>query len=153
MVEIGEWLLEASNFTRLLILNGHMTNHAPLQAALETLRFRHPEMRVALRSVWEISPRVSAVYTADAQDWHANAAETSLMLAHFPSGVRPGKIVDDPDRTETLFFSYPVSRTSEHGATGRPTQATAAQGETLLAWAVDDLSALVQAALTEEPPF
>ncbi len=122
-------------FTRLLILNGHVTNFAPLRVALETLRFRHPEMRVALRGLWEISPRVAAVYTADAQDWHANAAETSLMLAQHPQGVRPGKIADDPDRSEGLFFSYPVSRTSAIGATGKPTQATAAQGETLLAWA------------------
>lgn len=153
VVEIGEWLLKASGFTRLLILNGHVTNAAPLRAALETLRFHHPEMRVALRGLWEISPRVAAVYTADAQDWHANAAETSLMLAHFPQGVRPDKIVDDPDRTDGLFFSYPVSRTSENGATGHPARATVEQGETLLAWAVDDLSAQVRAALVEEPPF
>jgi creatinine amidohydrolase len=153
VVEIGEWLLTASGFTRLLILNGHMTNFAPLRVALETLRFRHPTIRVALRGLWEISPRVTAVYTKDAQDWHANAAETSLMLAHHPRGVRLDKIADDPDRTGDLFFSYPVSRTSENGATGLPTQATAAQGETLLAWAIEDLSAQVRAALTEEPPF
>ena len=157
VVEIGEWLREASGFTRLLILSGHVTNaaplRAPLRAALETLRFRRPEMRIALRGVWEVSPRITAAYTADAQDWHANAAETSLMLAHHPQGVRPKKIVDDPDRTAGLFFSYPVSRTSERGATGRPTEATAAQGEALLAWAIDDLFALVRAALTEEPPF
>ena len=153
VVEIGEWLLLASGFTRLLILNGHMTNFAPLRVALETLRFRHPSMRIALRGLWEISPRVAAVYTEDAQDWHANAAETSLMLAKYPQGVRPGKIADDPDRTGDLFFSYPVSRTSECGATGDPTLATAAQGETLLAWAIEDLSAQVRAALTEEPPF
>ena len=153
IVEIGEWLLGASGFTRLLILNGHVTNAAPLRVALETLRFRHPEMRIALRGIWEISPRITAVYTADAQDWHANAAETSVMLARFPQGVRLDKIADDPDRTEKLFFSYPVPRTSGNGATGRPTQATAAQGETLLAWMIEDLSALVRAALTEEPPF
>ena len=153
VVEIGEWLSEASGITRFLILNGHMTNFAPLRTALETLRYRHPQMRVALKNLWEISPRVTAVYTADASDWHANAAETSLMLAHHPQGVRPDRIVDDPDRTGDLFFSYPVSRTSEHGATGRPTLATVEQGETLLAWMVEDLSVLVQAALTEEPPF
>ena len=153
VVEIGEWLREASGFTRLLILNGHYTNAAPLRVALETLRHRYPEMRVALRSLWDISPRVSALYHADGQDWHANAAETSLMLSLYPEGVRPEKIADDPDRTGGLFFSYPVSRTSENGATGRPTLATAAQGRTLCAWAVEDLSAQVRAALTEEPPF
>ena len=68
VVEIGEWLLAASGFTKLLLLNGHVTNAAPLRVALETLRFRHPEMRVALRGLWEISPRVAAAYTADAED-------------------------------------------------------------------------------------
>jgi len=153
VVEIGEWLLAASGFTRLLILNGHMTNFASLRTALETLRYKYPEMRVALRNVWEISPRVTAVYTSDAEDWHANAAETSLMLANYPQGVRAEKIADDLDRTGNLFFSYPVDRTSLNGTTGKPTLATADQGETLLEWAVDDLSALVRAALTEEPPF
>ena len=153
VVEIGEWLLSASGFTRFLILNGHMTNAAPLRIALETLRYRHPEMCVALRSLWEISPRVTAIYTADAADWHANAAETSVMLARYPQGVRPEKIADDPDRTTDLFFSYPVSRTSENGATGKPTLATAGQGEMLLAWAVADLSVLVKAALTEKAPL
>jgi len=152
-VEIGEWLLAASGFSKLLLLNGHMTNAAPLRVALETLRYRHPEMRVALRGLWEISPRVAALYTADAQDWHANAAETSVMLALHPEGVRPDKIADDPDRTAGLFFSYPVPRTSENGATGQPTLATVAQGETLMAWAIEDLAAQVRAALTEEPPF
>jgi creatinine amidohydrolase len=153
VVEIGEWLLAASGFTRLLILNGHITNFAPLRTALETLRFRHPEMRVAVRNLWEISPRVTSVYTADASDWHANAAETSLMLAHYPQGVRVERIADDLDRTGNLFFSYPVDRTSINGATGSPTQATAEQGQSLLEWAIEDLSTLVQAALTEEPPF
>jgi creatinine amidohydrolase len=153
VVEIGEWLLEASGFTRLLILNGHVTNFAPLRIALETLRYRSPEMRIALRNVWEASPRVQAAYTADAQDWHANAAETSLMLAHHRRGVRPDKIADDPDRTGNLFFSYPVPSTSRNGATGLPTRATVEQGVELLAWATEDLSAQVRAALTEEPPF
>ena len=152
ITEIGEWLWAASGFSRLLILNGHVTNAAPLRVALETLRHRRPEVRVALRGVWEVSPRVEAAYTEDAADWHANAAETSLMLARHPQAVRPEKIADDPDRTGGLFFSYPVARTSERGATGRPTLATAARGETLFAQAVADLSAQVRAALTEEPP-
>ncbi len=153
VVEIGEWLWTASRFGRLLLLNGHVTNMAPLRIALETLRHRQPEMWIALRGVWQISPRVEAVYTADAADWHANAAETSLMLARFPQGVRPDKIADDPDRTGGLFFSYPVPRTSAQGATGQPTQASAAQGEALFAQAVGDLTAQIQAALTEDAPF
>jgi creatinine amidohydrolase len=153
VTEIGEWLWSASSFSRLLILNGHMTNFAPLRCALETLRHRIPEMRVAVVGLWEISPRVRAAYDADADDWHANCAETSLMMAISPNGVREDKVADDPDRTDGLFFSYPVSRTSENGATGLPSRASAAQGRTLFEQAVADLSARVQKALAEEPPF
>ena len=135
------------------MLNGHMTNFAALRSALEILRYRHPEMRVAIRGLWEISPRVSQLYGADADDWHANAAETSLMMALHPKGVRKERIVDDVDRTQGLFFSYPVDRTSKNGATGRPTLATTEDGHKLFAWEVEDLSRQVMAALGEEPPF
>jgi creatinine amidohydrolase len=153
IIEISEWLLKASGFTRLLILNGHMTNFAALRTALEILRFRHPEMRVALRGLWEVSPRVASFYSCDASDWHANAAETSLMMAMHPAGVRQDRIADDPDRTEGLFFSYPVDRTSENGATGRPTLANKDDGHKLFSWLVEDLSKQVKSALSEEPPF
>lgn len=152
VVEIGEWLL-AARFNRFLILNGHVANFAALRVALETLRYRHPAMRVAIRGIWEISERVRSGYFADAQDWHANAAETSLMMAHFPDAVRVLKVADDPDRTGGLFFSYPVDRTSRSGATGLPTRATPAMGDQLLAWAIEDLSEQVISALAEQPPF
>jgi creatinine amidohydrolase len=153
VTEIAEWLYEASDFSRLLILNGHVTNFAPLRCALEAIRFKNPQMRVALRGVWEISPRVTAQYVADAADWHANRAETSLMMARFPEGVRKERIVDDPDRTGELFFSYPVNRTSTAGATGSPSEATGSQGQQIFDWAVEDLAAQVRKALLEEPPF
>jgi len=153
VVEIGEWLLKASGFTRLLLLNGHMTNFAALRSSLEILRYRHPEMRIALRGLWEISPRVAQFYRADADDWHANAAETSLMMANHPAGVRIDKIADDIDRTEGLFFSYPVDRTSVNGATGLPTLSSTEDGRQLFSWQVEDLSKQVKRALTEEPPF
>jgi len=153
VVEIGEWLLKAAGFSRLLILNGHFTNFAPLRVALETLRFQYPQMRVAVKSLWDISDRVHNAYFSDAADWHANSAETSLMMAIAPEGVRPDKIEDDPDRTGSLFFSYPVNRTSRNGATGTPSSATADFGAVLYNWAVEDLSSQVKLALSEEPPI
>jgi creatinine amidohydrolase len=93
------------------------------------------------------------MYFADADDWHANAAETSLMMANFPEGIRGNKFADDPDRTGDLFFSYPVDRTSENGATGLVTKANKLDGEKLFGWMVDDLSGQIMKALKEEPPF
>ena len=83
VAQIGDWVIGAG-FRRLLILNGHVTNAAPLRCALELLRSRHDQALVASLSLHEISPRVREAYFADAEDWHANAAETSLMLEIAP---------------------------------------------------------------------
>jgi creatinine amidohydrolase len=154
VTEIGDWVVGAG-FPRLLLLNGHVTNFAPLRCALELLRSRHDRAMVAVLNLHDISARVREAYFADADDWHANAAETSLMLALSPESVRPDRIraADDPDRTEGLFFAHPVNRTSANGVTGAPSRASRAEGARLFAWMVEDLSARVRAALTEAPPL
>ncbi len=48
IVEIAEWVASAG-FSRLLLLNGHVTNWAPLRCGLENVRHRYPELRIALR--------------------------------------------------------------------------------------------------------
>jgi creatinine amidohydrolase len=110
---------------------------------------------VRVCNVAEISPRVRAEFFADAEDWHANAAETSLMLALAPDLVRMEKIAssDDADRTDGLVFPHPVNRTSRNGVTGLPSRATRAQGEKLFRFMVEDLAALVRRALNEQPPL
>jgi creatinine amidohydrolase len=152
--EIGGWVIGAG-FRRLLFLNGHVTNFAPLRCALELLRSRHDQAMVAVLNLHDISERVRAAYFADAGDWHANAAETSLMLAIAPEGVRTDRVrdADDPDRTGGLFFSHPVNRTSANGVTGAPSRASREEGARLFAWMVEDLCARVREALREQAPI
>ena len=154
VTEVLRWAHHAG-FRRMLILNGHVTNWAPLRCALEQLRAEFDDCLVALRDVGGVSPRVRATYAADGDDWHANCAETSLMLAIAPDRVRPGEMphADDPDRTPGLLFAHPVNRTSTNGVTGAPSRATRQAGERLLAMVVEDLSAQVVAGLREEPPL
>jgi creatinine amidohydrolase len=154
VVSIGDWVMGAG-FRRLLLLNGHVTNFAPLRCALEILRSRFDQGMVAVLNLHEISPRVRESYFADAADWHANAAETSLMLAISPESVRADRVAaaDDPDRTEGLFFSHPVNRTSANGVTGAPSRASREEGACLFRYMVDDLTARVRAALLEKPPL
>jgi len=154
VTQVGDWVIVAG-FRRLLILNGHVTNAAPLRCALELLRSRHDQALVASLSLHEISPRVREAYHADADDWHANAAETALMLEIAPDSVRPDRVAtaDDPDRTAGLFFSHPVNRTSANGVTGSPSRARREDGARLFTWLVDDLAGRVRQALTEAPPL
>jgi creatinine amidohydrolase len=152
VAELGEWLA-ATGFTRLLLLNGHYTNWAPLRCALENLRHDRPAMRIALRSLWELSPAVGERYTADGANFHANRAETSLMLACFPGLVDLAKAVDEPDRAASCFFAYTMDKETPSGVVGCPSGATAAEGADLLGQAVDALVAQLEAALNEGTPL
>jgi creatinine amidohydrolase len=154
VTDIGDWLYRAG-FHRLYLINAHVTNSAPLRCALEILRSRYDDFMVALINTAEVSPRVRRAFFADAEDWHANAAETSLMMALTPKLVRPENISasDDPDRTRGLVFAHPVNRTSTNGVTGTPSRATAAQGKRLFRWIVTDLTKLVRHGQHEMPPL
>ncbi len=111
--ELAEWVA-AAGFKRLLMLNGHVTNWAPLRCALENIRTDLPGFRIALRSLWELSSEVYDTYHADGgTNWHANDAETSLMLHLRPDLVQMAKAVDEPDRAAGCFFLL-------HGGQGEP---------------------------------
>lgn len=154
VVQIYDWM-HGFGFRRLFIINGHVGNAAPLGCALEIMRSRFDDAMVRVVNIAEISPRVRAEFFADAEDWHANAAETSLMLATAPDMVRAGKIAgaDDADRTGNLVFRHPVNRTSKNGVTGFPSRATRRQGEILFQMMVEDLTALVERGGKEKPPL
>jgi creatinine amidohydrolase len=152
--EIGDGAY-ASGVRRLFIVNTHVTNAAPLRCALEMLRATHDDLMVALLNSAELSGRVREFHFADAEDWHANDAESSLMLAVAPDMVRPALLADadDEDRTRALVFAHPVNRTSRNGVTGSPSRADAAKGQRWFDWMVEDLGGLVVRGLRERPPL
>ncbi|MEJ2381805.1 MAG: creatininase family protein [Gammaproteobacteria bacterium] len=152
--EIGDWVY-CSGFRRLFIVNSHVTNQAPLRCALEMLRAEHDDLMVALLGSATLSARVRERHFADAGDWHANCAETALMQAIAPQLVRDDKVApaDDPDRTADHVFAHPVNRTSRNGVTGFPSRADAGAGRELYAWMVEDLAALIERGVSEQPPL
>jgi creatinine amidohydrolase len=152
--QIGDWAYH-SGVRRLFIVNTHVTNAAPLRCALEMLRAEHDDLMVGLFNSATISPRVREFHFADAEDWHANDAETSLMLAIAPKMVRPDLLedADDPDRTGTCVFAHPVNRTSRNGVMGSPSRATAEKGRVWFEWMVEDLCALITRGMSETPPL
>jgi len=119
------------------------------------LRAEHDDLMVAVINTATLSERVREFHAADAADWHANDAETSIMLAIAPEGVRPDKLAeaDDPDRTCGCIFAHPVNRTSLNGVTGTPSLASAEKGQRWFDWLVDDLAALVRTGSVETPPL
>jgi creatinine amidohydrolase len=152
--DIGDWLYKAG-IRRIFMVNCHVGNSAAIRCALDTLRSRYDALMVAHLNVGELTPAIAAAFTADAEDWHANAAETSLMLSLAPHLVRPWEIAgaDDPDRTMDCVFSHPVNRTSTNGVTGKPSEASEFSGEHLFQELVSALCDRVEAGLAERPPL
>jgi creatinine amidohydrolase len=152
VLEIAEWVCSAG-FSRILLLNGHVTNWAPLRCGLENIRHRYPDLRIALRSIWEISPKVHEFYHHDAANFHANCAETSVMLALRPDLVQINKAMDEPDRSAGCFFAYTVNKESIHGGVGAPSKADLSFGQEILETCVTELSLQLKKALVEGMPL
>ena len=153
LMDIGEWLYNAG-FRKLFIVNCHVGNFASLRCALDMLRAKYEGFQIALFNDGNLNPELKKAFTWDADDWHANAAETSLMLALAPEGVKKGRIAqaDDPDRTPELVFSYPVNATSTNGVTGKPSAGSKAEGRKLFEQVVEFICEQVMRGLDEKAP-
>jgi mycofactocin precursor peptide peptidase len=120
-------------FARVLLLNAHGGNVAPLSRAVERLRGERRDVRL-----W------SPEWRGDA---HAGRTETSLMLHLAPDRVR---VADArPGATAPLVELLPALRrdgvrsVSPNGVLGDPTGAAAEPGRSLLATATEQLLRLV----------
>lgn len=152
LLDIGRWVY-ASGFRKLVIVNGHVTNPPPCQSAVLQLRHELPDMRLRFVSTFDVTPAADEAYTADAADWHANDAETSMLLHLEPGLVRPELAVDEPDRTVGLVMQYPMPSVTRSGVVGQPTAADPAKGERIFGVVVDGLTDLLTKARTEVDPL
>ncbi len=130
LVEIGRWV-HASGFRKLMIVNGHATNGPPCQSALLQLRHELPDLRPAFVSIFDLSAPLAARYTEDAPDFHANEAETSMLLHLAPDEVVAAAAADEPDRTVGRVLLYPMPAVTTSGVVGAPSGASAQRGAEL----------------------
>ncbi|PND59251.1 amidase [Mycobacterium sp. ENV421] len=153
-VRVGEACAD-SGVRRILFVNGHVGNSAPLWLACDRFRRQHPDRRIGVMQWWDLTPDIARRATEDAVDWHANAAETSLMLAVRPElvDVDAMRDADDPDRTAGTVFRYPVQQVSTNGVTGYPSRASKSYGLQLWADVVAAARDVVMRAHAEVPPL
>ncbi len=151
VLEVSRWALK-SGIRRLLMFSGHATNAPSLGSAVLQLRYEAPHARFRQIGIWEISPRVTALYCRDGADVHANRGETSLLMHAAPGLVRPAAAFDVEDVTPGRVWSYDMSRTTPTGVVGRPTEASAEDGRMMASVLVEDLAALLHAARMEDWP-
>src|SRR5439155_24477369 len=140
---VGRWA-HASGFGKLVLVNAHATNQPPCGSALLQLRHELPELRVRLVTVWDLSDEIGAAYREDASDFHANVAETSLMLHVEPGLVHLERAVDEPDRSVGVVFQYTVPQVTRSGVVGEPTRSTPERGAELFGAVVDALTRLLE---------
>lgn len=153
--QIASWCT-ATGFKRLLLVNSHFGNDASMRVAVDQIRLAHMgRLQVACRSTYSLTTEIWDEFIADADDLHANKAETDLLLFLAPGLVRTDRLAeaDDPDRTGGTVFSYPVAQTSLNGVTGKPSTASAGDGEELFYQIGSALTDLVERAKTDVPPL
>ncbi len=148
LVELGRSATET--FARLVFVNAHGGNAAPLAAAVARLREEGRDARA-----W--SPRFGG-------DAHAGRTETSLMLAlrELPERGRPDPPIAPVRSTAVRGNDAPLAEligrlraegvraVSPNGVLGDATEASVAEGQALLAAAVADLRDTLVGAPTNE---
>ncbi|MGI8434845.1 MAG: creatininase family protein [Nocardioidaceae bacterium] len=155
LVELGQWLASAG-FRKVFILNGHLGNAGVLWTAVDDLiAALNPDVSVCGRSWWDLSPALWDTVTSDTQsarsEFHANWAETAMMLHLRPDLVRMDRAVDQDERP--WEFTYGMIRKSSSGSIGRGvSRATAEEGSRLFDDAVRILAEVLARMLAEHPP-
>ncbi len=155
LVQWARWA-EATGWKKILFVNAHAGNNAPLRVAVDQIRLELlGKIQVGFVDSFTLTPDIASRFTADAADLHANKAECDLIMHLAPECVNSDAltIADDPDRTEGLVFSYPVSQTSLNGTTGTPSLGCAEDGRILFGLMVDELTLRLRRALVEKPPL
>src|SRR5918993_51622 len=143
---------DASGLRKLVLVNGHATNGPPCQSAILQLRHELPDLRPRFVSIFDLTPEIARRYAEDAADFHANEAETSMLLHLAESQVHLERAADEPDRTAGRVLSYPMPAVTGSGVVGSPSTASAERGADLVERLVEALAELLRQARAERDP-
>ncbi|MFC6718985.1 creatininase family protein [Natrialbaceae archaeon GCM10025810] len=154
-------------FERILLVNGHGSNHHLLELASRQVLLQYPDVHCAMLSWWqidEVRETASAIREAGPQgSAHAGEMETSIYMHLFPERVDMDAAPRDVAYPESRHFnsldlagqtrpedSTPVtmlgwwSTVSETGVMGDATVATPETGELLLEAAIEGLGSVLE---------
>jgi creatinine amidohydrolase len=126
--------LATSGIDRLVLVNGHGGNYVLANIAQEA-SVHGPRIAVfPLGADWERARQDAGMETNNHEDMHAGELETSILLATYPSVIRPGNETADwlaDDRPHLLTLG--MAGYTKSGVIGRPSLGTTAKGEAVLA--------------------
>jgi creatinine amidohydrolase len=115
-------------------VNGHGGNYV-LANIVQEASIGEPVMALyPAREDWHIARNAAGLATDHHSDMHAGELETSILLHVAPEVVRPGfEAADHEANDRQLFAMVGMRGYTSSGVIGRPSLASAAKGEALLA--------------------
>jgi creatinine amidohydrolase len=117
---------------RILIINGHDGNIAPIEVASRYVKDLHPTVVIACLEAWWTLVGQSKHNLFDVWDGlgHGGEAETSAMLAVRPDLVKMSNAPEDliPKLPPNVRIYWKFNELSDTGATGAPRKATVKKG-------------------------
>ena len=118
---------------RVIIVNGHDGNIAPIETAAREFKVSHPQIKIAVLEAWWITAgKLLPKGTFEVWDGlgHAGEGETSMILALKPELVdmeHARGVV--PALPEEVSLKWTFDELTSYGATGDPTKATREKGK------------------------
>ncbi len=160
VIDIGRSLAH-HGFRKIIIVNGHGSNTAPMEIAARRITLESPAICASLIYI-ALAPE--ALTILEGEDAHAAELETSLMLHLAPELVDMSKAVRDWCFPKSKFIQWGYepgqkgfgvaggtvqfmdwwSRTSETGTQGDPTKASKAKGERILHLCAEALASFIR---------
>jgi creatinine amidohydrolase len=129
--------LVSNNIKRILILNGHDGNIAPIETASRIVKESNPDVVIScLESWWTLVGQVEKeLFDVGDGMGHGGEGETSAMLAVRPDLVdmtrAPEQVLPKlPDNSVRIYWKFNELTTT--GATGAPRKATAEKGQKIM---------------------
>ncbi len=128
--------IHSHGINRLLVINGHDGNIAPIEISTREYRVAHPDMKIAILEAWWVTAgKLLPQGTFEVWDGlgHGGEGETSMMLRVAPSLVNMSKargVV--PSLPPEVQYQWLFDEITPYGVTGDPTKATSEKG--ILMW-------------------
>jgi len=133
---------------KLIIVNGHDGNIAPIEVATREFKVEHPEMYLCVLEAWWITVKeLLAKGTFEVWDGlgHAGEGETSIILAMNPELVdmkhAKGVVPELPSHVQ---IKWTFKELTPYGATGDPSKATRQKGEKMMKALIDHLVSFIK---------
>ncbi|WP_458743558.1 creatininase family protein [Candidatus Nitrosocosmicus sp. T] len=129
--------LAKNNIKKVVIINGHDGNIAPIEVASRNLKNRYPDMIIACLESWWVlvGQKNSNLFNVWSGLGHGGEAETSVMMAIRPDLVdirsAPEQIIPNlPSDDIRLYWKF--SELTTTGATGAPKEASVQKGQEII---------------------